>query len=47
VHIAGAGITAAFGIYLVLGDIIVCATFANTAYEALRDYVFAVIRCSS
>jgi tripartite ATP-independent transporter DctM subunit len=45
VHIAVAlGITAAFGIYLMLGDITVVRTFvANTAYEALRDYVFAVI----
>jgi tripartite ATP-independent transporter DctM subunit len=45
VHIAIAlGITAALGIYLMLGDIEVMRTFiANTAYEALRDYVFAVI----
>lgn len=45
VHIAIAlGITAAFGIWLMLGDIDVVRTFvANTAYEALRDYVFAVI----
>ena len=45
VHIAIAlGITAAIGIYLMLGDIEVVRTFvANTAYEALRDYVFAVI----
>ncbi len=44
-HIAIAlGITAALGIYLMLGDIEVMRTFiANTAYEALRDYVFAVI----
>lgn len=45
VHIAIAlGITAALGIYLMMGDLEVVRTFvANTAYEALRDYVFAVI----
>jgi C4-dicarboxylate transporter DctM subunit len=45
VHIAIAlGITAALGIYLMTGDVEVVRTFvANTAYEALRDYVFAVI----
>jgi tripartite ATP-independent transporter DctM subunit len=45
VHIAIAlGITAALGIYLMTGDIEVVRSFiANTAYEALRDYVFAVI----
>ena len=45
VHIAIAlGVTAAIGIYLMLGDIEIVRTFvANTAYEALRDYVFAVI----
>jgi tripartite ATP-independent transporter DctM subunit len=45
VHIAIAlGITAVLGIYLMTGDIEVVRTFvANTAYEALRDYVFAVI----
>ena len=45
VHIAiSLGITAALGIYLMTGDIEVVRTFvANTAYEALRDYVFAVI----
>jgi tripartite ATP-independent transporter DctM subunit len=45
VHIAVAlGITAVLGIYLMLGDVEVVRTFvANTAYEALRDYVFAVI----
>jgi tripartite ATP-independent transporter DctM subunit len=45
VHIAVAlGITAVLGIYLMLGDIEIVRTFvANTAYEALRDYVFAVI----
>ncbi len=45
VHIAiSLGITAALGIYLMTGDMEVVRTFiANTAYEALRDYVFAVI----
>lgn len=45
VHIAIAlGITAALGIYLMTGELAVVRTFvANTAYEALRDYVFAVI----
>ena len=45
VHIAIAlGITSAFGIYLMTGDVEVVRNFvANTAYEALRDYVFAVI----
>jgi tripartite ATP-independent transporter DctM subunit len=45
VHIAIAlGITAALGIYLMTGDMETVRTFlANTAYEALRDYVFAVI----
>jgi C4-dicarboxylate transporter DctM subunit len=45
VHIAIAlGITAVLGIYLMMGDIEIVRTFvANTAYEALRDYVFAVI----
>lgn len=45
VHIAiSLGITAALGIYLMTGDITVVRNFvANTAYEALRDYVFAVI----
>jgi tripartite ATP-independent transporter DctM subunit len=45
VHIAVAlGVTAVLGIYMMLGDIEVVRTFvANTAYEALRDYVFAVI----
>ena len=45
VHIAIAlGITAALGIYLMTGDVDVVRDFvANTAYEALRDYVFAVI----
>ena len=45
VHIAiSLGITAALGIYLLTGDVEVVRNFvANTAYEALRDYVFAVI----
>jgi C4-dicarboxylate transporter DctM subunit len=45
VHIAVAlGITAVLGIYLMLGDIEIVRSFvASTAYEALRDYVFAVI----
>ncbi len=45
VHIAVAlGMTAALGIYLMNGDIMVVRSFvAQTAYEALRDYVFAVI----
>jgi tripartite ATP-independent transporter DctM subunit len=44
-HIAVAlGFTAAFGIYLMQGDLEVVRSFvASTAYEALRDYVFAVI----
>ncbi len=44
-HIAIAlGITAALGLYLMTGQMEVVRTFtANTAYEALRDYVFAVI----
>src|SRR5690606_11853960 len=38
------GVTGASGVYLLTGDIEVVRTFvANTAYEALRDYVFAVI----
>jgi len=45
VHIAIAlGMTSALGIYFVTGDIRVVATMlGSTAYEALRDYVFAVI----
>ena len=45
VHIAIAlGITAALGLYLMTGELEVVRTFvANTVYEALRDYVFAVI----
>jgi tripartite ATP-independent transporter DctM subunit len=44
-HIAIAlGVTAALGVYLMTGEITVVRNFvANTAYEALRDYVFAVI----
>jgi C4-dicarboxylate transporter, DctM subunit len=44
-HIAVAlGVTSALGIYLMQGDIEVVRTFiASTAYEAIRDYVFAVI----
>ncbi len=45
VHLAVAlGTTAAVGIYLINGDIDTVRTFvANTAFETLRDYVFAVI----
>jgi tripartite ATP-independent transporter DctM subunit len=45
VHIAVAlGVTSAFGIYMMTGDLQGLKTFiGNTAYEALRDYVFAVI----
>ena len=45
VHIAIAlGATAMLGIYLMTGDFQVVATFVgSTAYEAVRDYVFAVI----
>ena len=45
VHIAIAlGITAALGLYLMTDQFETVRTFvANTAYEALRDYVFAVI----
>jgi C4-dicarboxylate transporter, DctM subunit len=45
VHIAIAlGITAALGIYLMQGDLDVVRNFiATTAYESLRDYIFAVI----
>jgi tripartite ATP-independent transporter DctM subunit len=44
-HIAIAlGITSAIGIYFVTGEMRVVATMlGSTAYEALRDYVFAVI----
>jgi tripartite ATP-independent transporter DctM subunit len=45
VHVAVAlGIASVAGIYMMQGDMTVVRTFiANTAYEALRDYVFAVI----
>ena len=45
VHIAIAlGMTSALGIYLVTEDLQVVATMlGSTAYESLRDYVFAVI----
>jgi tripartite ATP-independent transporter DctM subunit len=45
VHVAVAlGIASVMGIYMMQGDMTVVRTFiANTAYEALRDYVFAVI----
>ncbi|TCT06683.1 TRAP transporter large permease [Aquabacter spiritensis] len=45
-HIAVAlGITSALGIYLMMnGDLEVVRSFiSNTAYEAIRDYIFAVI----
>jgi C4-dicarboxylate transporter DctM subunit len=44
-HIAVAlGVASALGIYLVTGNIHVVATMlGSTAYESLRDYVFAVI----
>ena len=45
VHIAIAlGMTSALGIYLVTGDMrVVAHMLGSTAYESLRDYVFAVI----
>jgi tripartite ATP-independent transporter DctM subunit len=45
VHIAIAlGSAAMFGIYLMTGDVGVVASFVgSTAYEAIRDYIFAVI----
>ena len=45
VHIAIAlGIASGIGIYLVTGDMhVVTSMLGSTAYEALRDYVFAVI----
>ena len=45
VHIAVAlGVASALGIYLVTGELRVVATMlGSTAYESLRDYVFAVI----
>jgi tripartite ATP-independent transporter DctM subunit len=44
-HVAVAlGVASVLGIYLMQGDMIVVRSFiASTAYEALRDYVFAVI----
>jgi C4-dicarboxylate transporter DctM subunit len=45
VHVAVAlGVGSMFGIYMMQGDMTVVRSFiASTAYEALRDYVFAVI----
>src|ERR687895_362087 len=45
VHIAvSLGVAAMLGIYLMTGDVEVVANFVgSTAYEAIRDYVFAVI----
>ena len=45
IHIAVAlGLTSMLGLYLLTGDIQATMSFASTtAYEALRDYVFAVI----
>ena len=45
VHIAiSLGLTALLGLFLMTGDPHAMLSFAsNTAYEALRDYVFAVI----
>jgi tripartite ATP-independent transporter DctM subunit len=45
VHIAvSLGAAAMLGIYLMTGDVTVVASFVgSTAYEAIRDYVFAVI----
>ncbi|MCX7254196.1 MAG: TRAP transporter large permease [Burkholderiales bacterium] len=45
VHIAiSLGLTSMLGIYLLTGDIHAMISFvSNTSYEALRDYVFAVI----
>ena len=45
VHIAVAlGVTAVLGLYMMTGDIDNTATFiSNSAYEVLRDYVFAVL----
>jgi tripartite ATP-independent transporter DctM subunit len=44
-HIAVAlGLTAALGVYLMQGDMHVVFSFlSNTAYEGIRDYIFAVI----
>jgi C4-dicarboxylate transporter, DctM subunit len=45
IHIAvSLGITSMLGIYLMTGQVDTVLTFtSNTAYEALRDYIFAVI----
>ena len=45
IHIAvSLGITSMLGIYLMTGEIDTVVSFtSNTAYEALRDYIFAVI----
>jgi C4-dicarboxylate transporter, DctM subunit len=45
VHVAiSLGVTAVLGLFLMSGDMETARTFvANTAYEALRDYIFAVI----
>lgn len=45
IHIAvSLGITSMLGIYLMTGEVSTVLSFAsNTAYEALRDYIFAVI----
>jgi C4-dicarboxylate transporter DctM subunit len=45
IHIAvSLGITSMLGIYLMTGQVETVLSFAsNTAYEALRDYIFAVI----
>ena len=45
IHIAISLLTTAFlGLYLMQGDMHVASTFiSNSAYEVIRDYVFAVI----
>lgn len=45
IHIAISLLTTAFlGLYLMQGDIFVVSTFiSNSAYEVIRDYVFAVV----
>lgn len=45
IHIAvSLGITSMLGIYLITGQVDTVVSFtSNTAYEALRDYIFAVI----
>jgi C4-dicarboxylate transporter DctM subunit len=44
-HVAIAlGVTSAVGVYLVTGrDSVVLALIQNTFYDAIRDYIFAVI----